>query len=91
MAIRVPLIQINGRLRELPVGDKISTEVIQNFEFIQSSPATEWIIEHNLDKFPSVTILDDSGNKIYGGMFFNSLNTVTLSFSRTITGKAFLS
>ena len=91
MAIRIPLIQVNGQLKELPVGDKISTEVIQNFEFTQATPETEWIIEHNLDKFPAITILKDDGVQIYGGVFYNSLNTVTLSFSQPITGKAFLS
>lgn len=90
MAIRIPLVQVNGQLKELPVGDKIPTEVIQNFEFIQTTPATEWSIEHNLDKFPSVTILNDAGDKIYGGIFYNSVNKVTLSFSQPITGKAFL-
>lgn len=90
MAIRIPLVQVNGRTQELQVGDKIPTEVIQTFEFIQSVPAETWEIEHNMDKYPSVSVILDDGTEVYGGKFYNSPNKITLSFSRPITGKAFL-
>lgn len=90
MAIRIPLIQINGRLVELPVGDKIHTEVIETFEYIQSVPSALWEIEHNMNKFPSVSITLEDGIEVYGLKIYNSKNKITLSFSKPITGKAFL-
>lgn len=90
MAIRIPLIQVNGRLQELPVGDKIPTEVVAPFEYTQTDPATTWEITHNLGKHPVVVVIGPDNKPRYGGVSYDSDNKVTLSFSRPITGKAFL-
>jgi hypothetical protein len=90
MAIRIPLVQINGRLRELPAGDKISTGDIATYIHIQDIPSDTWVIEHNMQKNPSVSVILDNGTEVYGLKVYDSENQVTLSFSRPITGKAFL-
>lgn len=90
MTIRIPLVQINGRLRELPSEDQFSAKVVETFIFEQVYPADVWIIEHNLNKFPSVSVCLEDGTEVFGMKAYNSKNSVTLSFSRPITGKAFL-
>jgi hypothetical protein len=56
----------------------------------QLSPAAQWIIIHNLDKYPSVTIVDSSGKIVFGDVKHESINKVTLSFTAAFSGKAFL-
>lgn len=90
MAIRIPLIQKNGRLAELPVGDQFPNDVLATFEFVQLTPADVWTIPHGLKKYPSVTITLPDGTEVFGMKVYSDENTVILSFSRPIAGKAFL-
>jgi hypothetical protein len=90
MAIRIPLVQINGRLRELPAEDKFPNEVISTYEHVQDTPSNTWVIEHNMSKYPSVSVVLDDGTEVFGLKVYDSENQITLSFSRPITGKAFL-
>lgn len=53
--------------------------------------ASSWIIEHNLNKYPQISLMDDSGNQFEADVIYNSLNSLTVNFSRPISGKAVLS
>lgn len=53
--------------------------------------ASSWIIDHNLNKYPHVTLIDDEGNTIEADIFYGSLNQVTVSFAEPQSGKAVLS
>lgn len=61
------------------------------FVFHQNTPATVWIITHNLGVFPSITVADSAGTYIEGDIFFNSLNQCTLTFAAPFSGVAYLS
>ena len=52
--------------------------------------ASSWIIDHNLNKYPQVTLIDDAGNMFEADIFYNSLNQVTVVFSVPTSGKAVL-
>jgi hypothetical protein len=52
--------------------------------------ASTWIIDHNLNKYPQVTLIDDEGNLFEADVFYNSLNQVTVVFSEPTSGKAVL-
>ena len=52
--------------------------------------AANWIIDHNLSKYPQVTLIDDEGNLIEADIFYNSLNQVTVTFAEPTSGKAVL-
>jgi len=90
MTIRIPLIQINGVLRKLPAGDKFANSVIDSFTFTQVSPDTVWLIIHNMNKFPSVTITLNDGTEAITQVTYVDSNTITLEFSKPMAGKAFL-
>lgn len=90
MAIRIPLVQINGRLVELQVGDKISTEHIQPFEFIQETPATLWEIIHNMGKYPAISVTLFDGTEVFCDKKYSSPDEVILTFSKPVAGKAYL-
>ena len=64
--------------------------VTQHFRLIQSQPATEWNISHNLNKYPAVTAIDSSGNEIEGEVQHLNINTLVLIFSAPFSGAAFL-
>lgn len=56
----------------------------------QDKTTATWVVSHNLDKYPSVTTVDDSGNLIYGDVVYNSNNQITITFSAGVSGKVYL-
>lgn len=57
----------------------------------QQTASTEWIIHHNLHKFPSITLVEDRyGNSIEGDPKYIDNNTIKIIFSASIAGKAYL-
>jgi hypothetical protein len=61
-----------------------------SFEFIQASAAAIWSINHNLNKYPSVTIVDSAGDEVEGNVNHVSKTQLTITFSAAFSGKAFL-
>lgn len=49
-----------------------------------------WEIEHNLDKFPSVSIVDSANNIVMGYVNYIDNNKLTINFNGAFTGKAYL-
>ena len=58
--------------------------------FTQALPSATWVITHNLNKFPSITVVDTANTVVYGEYVFNSINQTTLNFSSAFAGKAYL-
>ncbi len=56
----------------------------------QGSASSTWTVTHNLNKFPSVTIVDSNEEQIFGVVDYQSANTIVLTFSAAISGKAYL-
>lgn len=61
-----------------------------HFKFTQSSPSAEWVIPHDLDKFPSVSVRDTAGTDIEGVVSWPSSEQVIIEFSAPFSGVAFL-
>ena len=61
-----------------------------HFEFVQGVPATTWDITHNLDKFPSISVVDTADTTVIGSYEYITKNRVILNFSDAFAGKAFL-
>ena len=48
-----------------------------------------YIVDHNLNKFPSVSVIEAAtGNQVYGEVKYNSVNQCTLTFTSLFTGTA---
>lgn len=60
-----------------------------NYVYTQSSPSASWVVNHNLNKYCSVTVVDSADNIVVGEVLYNSLNQVTLTFAGAFSGKAF--
>ena len=68
---------------EIGIADK-------EFIFTQSSAGSNWSINHNLNKFPSVTVVDSANNIVIGDITYNDKNTLTINFTSSFSGKAYL-
>ena len=61
----------------------------------QSSASDTWTITHNLNRFPSVTVVDSADTIVYGTVVYNSANQLTITFfegssALAFQGKAYL-
>ena len=76
------------------VGNKTSQELgidsDKNYVYSQTVASDVWDIEHNLKKYPSVTIVDSGGNGVVGEVTYLSKDKVQVSFSAAFSGKAYL-
>jgi len=61
-----------------------------NFVFNQETPSSEWQINHTLNKFPSVSVVDTAGTQVFTIAKYNNANSLTLTFSAAFAGKAYL-
>ena len=64
------------------IGDK-------HFAHTQSSASATWVVNHNLNKFPSVTVVDSAGTVVIGQVGYNSTTQATLTFVSSFSGKAY--
>lgn len=62
----------------------------KNVVYTQNEPAEIWVIGHNLDKKPSVTVIDSYGDVVICNIDYTSTNAVVLSFSEPTAGTAYL-
>jgi len=62
----------------------------KNFVYTQNTPSSTWIILHNLNKYPSVSVVDSANTVVEGSITYMDLNTLTISFSAQFTGTAYL-
>ena len=62
----------------------------KSFTNNQVSASNTWVINHNLNKFPSVVVIDSAGSQAIGAVTHNSKNQLTLSFSASFSGVAHL-
>lgn len=75
-------------------GNKTSSELgltgDKHFTYIKSTPDSVWEITHNLDKYPSVTVVDSAGSVVMGDITYTSKSALTVTFSAAFSGKAYL-
>jgi len=56
----------------------------------QTIAAAVWVVSHNLDKYPSVMLVDSAGTVVMGGIQFISRDHLIVTFSSAFSGRAFL-
>lgn len=59
------------------------------YRHIQAEPSEIWIVEHKLNKFPSVTVVDSAGTVVIGEVQFIDVNKAKLIFSGAFSGEAY--
>ena len=61
-----------------------------SYEHIQASASDTWTIVHNLNKYPSVTIVDSANDEVEGNVNHMSKTQLVITYSSPFSGKAFL-
>lgn len=54
----------------------------------QLTPASQWTIDHNLGKEPTVTVIDSAGSEVVGDVNYTNTNRVVITFSSAFAGRA---
>ena len=62
----------------------------KTFEFTQGQPALVWTIQHNLNKFPSVSVVDTSNTVVNSQINYVDKNNITINNTAQFAGKAYL-
>lgn len=61
----------------------------KNYVHNQVSVSATWVVNHNMNKFPSVTVVDSAGTTVVGEITHDSINQATLTFSAPFSGQAY--
>ena len=67
----------------------------RTFTYTKNNAADTWVVTHNLNSYPSVTVVDTGGNIMRGEVAYNTINQLTITFfsrgsASAIDGKAYL-
>lgn len=68
----------------------ITSGVDKTYTHIQNALSNTWIINHQLNKYPSVFVVDESNNVIYCNISYVDENNLILNFEVETKGKAFI-
>lgn len=74
----------------LEESSNISNMRDKTYTHVQSIASNVWVINHSLEKNPSVSVVDTGDNKIYGDVSYIDKNNLKVVFSLPFSGKAYL-
>lgn len=60
------------------------------FIFEQEIATNEWIVNHELNKYPAVTVVDSGDNVVIGDVQYLNANSLKISFTAVFSGRAYL-
>ena len=62
----------------------------KNYVHTQGTPNTIWNVVHNLDKYPSVTVVDSGNSVVIPNVAYVDADVVQLTFGSATSGKAYV-
>lgn len=63
---------------------------LSGYVYEQIKASKTWNIHHTLDKYPSISIVDSSGNQVTGSPNYIDKNNVAIEFTSEFSGRAYL-
>ena len=83
--------QINGNT----LIDDMSLEQLgivndKNYVHNQTTASDTWVVEHNLNKYPSVSVINSANEEVIGEVEYDNVNQITIKFAAAFKGKATL-
>jgi hypothetical protein len=57
----------------------------------QGVASSTWTINHNLEYYPSIEVVDSAGTVVIGNYTYANVNTIIATFASPFAGKAYLS
>lgn len=85
---KVMIVGLSGE--HLATLETLSDAVDKHYVYTQSVVADTWNINHNLNKFPSISVVDSAESQVEGDVEYVDANNVTLRFCGAFSGKAYL-
>lgn len=61
-----------------------------NFVYTQIAANSVWLVNHNLNKYPSVSVVDSNNQIVYGDIDYQDANNLIISFTSAFGGKVYL-
>ena len=83
-------LQVDDDDLTLQMRDCICVQTRISYIHRQQSAAAVWHIEHNLKRYPSVTVVDSADSKVTGDVDYIDDCTLTVSFVAPFSGSAYL-
>ena len=85
----------NGFSKTLTTDGELLTWTNRTYTHTESSGSDTWTITHNMNRHPSVTVVDSAETVVIGTIVYNSANQITLTFfaddsAYSLIGKAYL-
>lgn len=69
---------------------KIGENYDKNYLHIQDVASDEWVINHEMNKYPTVTVIDSANNEVIGEVEYIDENNLKVKFTGSFSGKATL-
>jgi hypothetical protein len=91
--VRQIVVTAPGPQGEAGVSGIQSDEIIDlvSYRHIQNVLSTEWTVNHNLNFYPNVTVYNSAGAMVEGTVNHTNATQLKITFSSSISGKAYLS
>lgn len=83
----------NGNALPLRVSStnvRVNGESLTSFRFNQTTSLSEWHIQHDMGKFPSVSVIDSAGRVVLGEVEYLNEQSLFVRFKFPFKGTAFL-
>lgn len=62
-----------------------------NYTHTQGVASAIWTVIHNLGYYPNITVVDSTDREVIGNVDYININTIQLTFSGSLSGKAYAS
>lgn len=72
------------------MGNVLAPSADKHFAYEQAQPSDTWEIQHNLRKYPSVSITDTANTEVVGEVQYLDENSLRVTFSAPVAGYAYL-
>ena len=83
-------LQVDDDDLTLQIRDCICVRARISYIHRQQSAAAVWHIEHNLRRYPSVTVVDSGNTQVIGNVTYIDENNLDVSFVAPFSGAAYL-
>lgn len=67
----------------------VEVETDKHYTHFQSIPANEWTVQHDLNKYPAVQVIDSSGRIVTGEIQFVDLDSLVVRFEFLFSGSVY--
>lgn len=83
---------VQGDTASAGAGEYTEADSIPDRHYVhtQLSASKEWLVNHNLGKFPSVTVVDSAQTVVIGEVTYIDSNNLKITFSAEFGGTAYL-